>query len=77
MRSSSRAMPSGGRIESTEPAATAARGMSGNLAVSSWANVMPPSDLIALRPRAPSESVPDKMTPIARILYVSARDSKK
>ncbi len=78
MWTSSRAIFSGGWTKSTEPAAIAERGMSLNLAeASSWANVTPPSALIARSPSAPSDMVPESTTPIARLLYCSARDRMK
>ena len=51
MRASSLAISSGGRTKSTQPAATALAGMLSYLAERvSWAKVMPPSPLMAVRP---------------------------
>ncbi len=71
-------MASGGRTKSTQPAATALRGMPSYLAdFSSCAKVMPPADLMASSPRVPSDAVPDRTTPIARLPASSAREPKK
>ena len=60
------------------PVAIAARGMPSYLAESGvCAIVMPPTALISLMPIAPSEAVPDRMTPMARSCAQRARDSKK
>jgi hypothetical protein len=48
-----------------QPDATAARGMPSYLAVSLlWANVIPPAALIAIIPSAPSDALPERITPI-------------
>ncbi len=66
MRPISRAISSGGSTKSTQPLATALRGMLSCWAVSSWAKVIPPSALISSSPSVPSVAVPDRTTPIAR-----------
>src|SRR5438445_7420088 len=59
-----------GRTKSTQPAAMALCGMPSNLAdFSSWAKVTPPSALIAPSPKVPSEAVPERITPIALLLW--------
>lgn len=66
IRASACARAGGGSTESTQPRSTAARGIALKRAdVSSWAKVKPPSALIACIPNAPSEPVPDKITPMA------------
>ena len=77
MRASSLAMFSGLRTKSTQPAATALRGIESYLADSSCAKVMPPSALIASSPSVPSVAVPERITPIARSRWSCASDSKK
>ena len=68
----------GGRTRSTMPVAMAARGMPSYLAVSgSCARVMPPTDLMSRMPAAPSDAVPDRMTPIARWCAASASERRK
>jgi hypothetical protein len=53
-------------------------GMPSYFAVSgSWTMTMPPSPLMALTPRVPSDAVPDKMTPMAFSCCSSERDLKK
>src|SRR5713101_1112168 len=75
---SSLAIASGGRTKSTQPAAMAFFGMLSNLAdFSSWAKVMPPSALIAANPNVPSEAVPERIIPIALLLWSSASERKK
>ena len=66
MRASSLAMSSGESTKSTQPAATALRGIESYRAESSCANVIPPSALMASRPSVPSVAVPERITPIAR-----------
>ena len=77
MRASSFAMSSGERTKSTQPAATALRGIESYLAESSCANVIPPSALIASSPSVPSVAVPERITPMARSRWSCASDSKK
>ena len=49
------------------PVAMAARGMPSYFAVAgTWAMVMPPTALISRTPMAPSDAVPERITPIAR-----------
>ena len=55
---------------------SALRGIESYFAVSSWANVMPPSALIASSPSVPSVAVPDRITPMARSRWSWARASK-
>jgi len=56
-------------------AAIALRGMSSFFADrGSWASVIPPSALIASRPRVPSDPIPDRMTPMLWLPCASARD---
>src|SRR5262245_12323342 len=43
----------------------------------SWANVIPPSALIASIPSAPSEAVPDSTTPIARFFWEAASERNR
>ena len=63
-------MALGGRTKSTAPEAIALRGMPSNFAdCGASANVMPPAALIAFSPSAPSDAVPERITPIARLLY--------
>src|SRR6058998_3565363 len=60
-------MAFGGRTKSTAPEATALRGMLSNFAdCGASANVVPPSALIAFSPSAPSDALPERITPIAR-----------
>src|SRR5438128_12150341 len=67
----------GERTKSTQPAAMALLGMPSNLAdFSSWAKVIPPSALIAVNPKVPSEAVPERITPIALLLWSSASERK-
>ena len=77
MRASSLAMFSGERTKSTQPAATALRGIESYLADSSCAKVIPPSALIASSPSVPSVAVPERITPMARSRWSCASDSKK
>ncbi len=60
-------MASGDNTKSTTPAAIALRGMLSKVALSSCANVIPPSALIASRPMVPSDALPERMTPMARL----------
>ncbi len=56
----------------------ALRGIPSNFAEpGSWANVMPPASLMALRPKVPSVPVPDSTTPMARDPWSSANERKK
>ena len=60
---------------STMPVAMAARGMPSYFAVSGFcANVIPPAALISRTPVAPSDAVPDKITPMARLWACSASE---
>src|SRR5579871_1614393 len=43
----------------------------------SWANVMPPSVLMAFSPMVPSEAVPERITPIARLPRVFGQRAKE
>ena len=64
---SSVAISGGERTRSIIPVAMAARGMPSYFAVSgTWAMVMPPTALISRTPMAPSDAVPERITPIAR-----------
>src|SRR6185369_8899578 len=65
IRASSLAIFFGESTRSTQPAATALRGMEGYLADSSWARVIPPSALMASSPSVPSIAVPERTTPMA------------
>ena len=67
----------GESTRSTQPAATALRGIESYLAESSCAKVIPPSALIASNPSVPSLAVPDSTTPMARSRWSCASDSKK
>ena len=73
MRTSSSAMPSGESTKSTQPAVCAAFGMPSYCALSSWAKVMPPSDLSSSMPSTPSLPVPDSRTPTPQLPWNSAR----
>ena len=64
---SSAPIDAGGSTKSIAPMLIAACGICGNFAVSSCANVIPPSALMALHPSAPSESEPDSTTAMARL----------
>ena len=75
---SSSAILSGGSTKSTQPLATALRGMVSYFAdFSSWAKVIPPSALMAFSPSVPSVAVPERITPIALLCRVSASDCRK
>ena len=78
MRASSAAMRLGGKTKSTDPAVMALTGMAFHWAVfGSCAKVTPPADLIALRPNVPSEPVPERTTPMARLPCSSASATQK
>ena len=77
MRASSFAMLFGESTKSTQPAATALRGIESYLADSSCAKVIPPSALMASSPSVPSVAVPERITPMARSRWSCASDSKK
>ena len=77
MRASSLAISAGESTKSTQPAATALRGIESYRAESSCAKVIPPSALIASSPSVPSVAVPDSTTPMARSRWSCASDSKK
>jgi len=78
MWANSRAICSGGRTKSATPPATAFKGMAEYSAdSSSWAKVMPLLALIWANPKAPSEPVPERITPTARSLHSRARERKK
>ncbi len=78
MRASSAAIFSGRSTKSTQPAAMALIGMPGWRADdSSWAKVMPPSALMASKPRVPSEAIPLRITPTAALIRSSASEHKK
>src|SRR5256712_4516315 len=71
-------MAFGGRTKSTAPEAMALRGMPSNFAdCGASANVMPPSALIAFSPSAPSDALPERITPIARMFMSSASERRK
>jgi hypothetical protein len=56
----------------------ALRGMPSYFALlMSWAKVMPPSLLIAFSPMVPSEAVPERITPIARLPRSAASEARK
>ena len=76
MRCSSRPMSFGLRTKSTAPPAMALCGMLSKRAESSCAKVIPPSALMAFAPRVPSEAAPDRITPMARLPWSSARERK-
>jgi hypothetical protein len=59
-------MLSGERAKSTHYTAMTLHGIESQHAKSSWAQVIPPSALIATSPSVPSVAVPDRITPIAR-----------
>ena len=61
-----------------DAASIALRGIPPNFAdVGSWANVMPPASLMALSPSVPSDAVPERTMPIARLPRSAARDAKE
>ncbi len=63
---------------SASPASIALRGMPSNLAEAGvWTNTAPAFSLIARRPRVPSEPIPERMTPMLRSCWSSARARKK
>ncbi len=77
IRAISLAIPSGVSTMSTAPDKIALRGMPSYCAeAGSWANVQPPSALIACTPIVPSEAIPDRTTPIACSFRSSASDRK-
>ena len=67
MRTISAQSPTGGSTKSIAPAAMALRGIPSNFAVSSCANVIPPSAFTAFEPSVPSDAVPERMTLMARL----------
>ena len=72
------AICSGGNTKSTCPVAIADIGIQLNIAVfSSWANVNPPTALIAVKPKVPSLLDPDRTTAIARLPQSAAREVRK
>jgi hypothetical protein len=65
----------GGSTKSTQPLSKAARGIPAWVAdFSSCAKVIPPTDLISHTPWVPSEPVPERITPMARPPWSSARN---
>jgi hypothetical protein len=69
---------SAGATTSASPASMALRGMLSNLAeVSAWTKATPAFSLIALRPRVPSEPMPESTTPMLRSCRSSASERKK
>ena len=70
-------MLGGESTKSTQPAATALRGIELKRAESSCAKVRPPSALMASRPSVPSVALPERITPMARSHWSRARASRK
>ena len=67
-----------GATKSASPASMALLGMLSNLAeAGSCTKVTPPFSLMARRPSVPSEPIPDRMTPMLRSCWSSARERKK
>jgi len=66
MRTSSWAIRQGDKMKSTHPVWIALFGIPEKRAeLSSWAKMMPPASLRICTPLAPSEPVPERMTPMA------------
>ena len=71
-------MATGSRMRSVPLMAMAALGMPSKRALSgAWAMVRPPAARMALRPRAPSEPVPERTTAAPRSDQCSAIDSNR